>query len=121
MLTKYSTFCIQDDSSAKKVKIFHIYTRQFAYPGVMVLVVVRREMYNKKSFKKRKLFSLLMTIKRKVRRPNGSYDYRFDFASGLLLAEDRKTFLGWYFSCPISIELKKSAYRELCQYSRKTF
>jgi hypothetical protein len=120
MLQKFSKIAILDDSSILNVQLLCSNISR-VYPGTMVLCVVRREMYHKRVFKKRKLYTLLMTIARNTYRLAGAYRYRFDYSSGLMLAEDRQTFIGWTFLCPVSAEIKKSAHRELCQYSRKTF
>lgn len=112
---------VLDNSTITLLKCLNVHRKAIGFVGDVILGVVNRELYWRRTFRKRFFHALIMTTKKIVFRPAGAYYVKFP-RSGVLLLNDEKTSLfGTRFYSIIPSEIRKSAFREICQYSRRTY
>lgn len=97
-------FWISDNSGAVKVKCIHVYKKQGCQLGNFVKSVLYRFDTRKSLIKKKKYYSLLISLAKKYKRQNGLF-IKFSDTRGLLFS-DFNTFLGTKIFGPLSKELK---------------
>ena len=121
MIRKTACLNVLDNSSISHYKCLKVDRKTIGSIGDLLFGVVARELYNKRVFRKRMFFAILLTTRRAVFRPDGAYYVRFLKSGVLLLKEDKEALVGTRFNCVIPLEIRRSAFREICQYTRKTY
>jgi ribosomal protein L14 len=120
MIRRGTNLAVFDNSSIKFLKCLTVVRRVEGTIGDLIYGVVKREFYNKRSFRKRFFFGLIMSTKRTVFRNAGAYYIRFPRSGVLLLKEDRESFFGTRFNVRVPLEIRKSGFNDICVFSRKT-
>jgi len=120
MIRRNTRLLVLDNSTVKYLKCLSVVRRSNGTLGDVVLGVVKREFFWRRTFRKKFFFGVIMAAKRPIFRPAGAYYVRFPRNGILLIKDDRESFVGTRFYVRVPTELRKSAFREICQFSRKT-
>ena len=120
MIRRCTKLAVFDNSSVKYLKCLNVVKRSEGTLGDVVFGVVKREFFNRRSYRKKFFWGLIMATKRPIMRRAGSYYVRFPRSGVLLLKEDRETFVGTRFNVRVPAEIRKSSFKDLCVFSRKT-
>ncbi len=123
MIRRGTKVAVLDNSTVRLLKCLTVVKRG---PGAgrigdIILGVVNREFFWRRSFTKRFFFAVVMSTKKNLFRATGAYYVRFPRSGVLLLKEDKESFFGTRFYARVPLEIRKSAFKEICQFSRKTF
>lgn len=120
MIRRSTRLLVLDNSTVKYLKCLSVVNRADGTIGDLVLGVVKREFFWRRTFRKKFFFGVIMATKRPVFRQAGAYYVRFPRNGVLLIKDDRESFVGTRFYVRVPTELRKSGFRELCLFSRKT-
>lgn len=115
-----------DNSGAKKIKCIKVLSNSpkgYAKLGQIVIVVVQKLKQKKKLEKKKMYFGLIISLKKKTRRNDGSF-LKND-ANRVLLLTDTFKFIGTRVYGPICKEIrvtpeKRVRYKRIISYSELT-
>lgn len=123
MIRRGTKINVLDNSTIKLLKCLTVLRRGEGGGriGDLIMGVVNREFFRRRAFRKRFFFALIMATKQTVFRAAGAYYVRFPRSGVLLLKDEKESFFGTRFYARVPLEIRKSAFKEICQYSRKTF
>jgi ribosomal protein L14 len=121
MIRRNTKLFVFDNSTVKLLKCLSVIKRTIGRVGDLILGVVKREFYRRRSFRKRFFFAVIMATKKRIFRKAGAYYVRFPRSGVLLLKDEKDSLFGTRFYARIPIEIRKSAFKDICQFSRKTF
>lgn len=114
MLLKETRILISDNSGGVESKCIHVYRNNRNALGTFVKTVLKTFDTKKKLVKKKKYFTLVLSVKRKNIRKDGSA-VLFSHTRGLLMA-DREKFLGSRIYGPMPKELINGVSEQQLKY-----
>lgn len=125
MIVKGSKINIKDNTGIKKIKCLKIYKgskKNLGLLGTIIYSTINKSK-NKKSYVKKLMYkSLLINLKKKTRRVDGSF-ILFSSNNALILKDDY-TFLGTNIKAPICKEIRtiyyKKVYKRIVSYAKLT-
>jgi ribosomal protein L14 len=121
MIRRSTKVFVFDNSTVKLLKCLSVVRRSIGRVGDLLLGVVRKEFFRRRAFRKRFFFAVITATKTAIFREAGAYYVRFPRSGVLLLNDEKDALFGTRFYARIPVEIRKSAFREICQFSRKTY